>query len=126
MKFVIYDDETLQPITFVNLRGIGFEDIERLGRRLRMAVPPQVNIFTRPPEPIPTKEEIKVVDLFFEPLCRNTMRHGMQETWICFTEAVELAALLKPDWMLGQQAAVEFLQTQNDRLTDMLMASVRR
>lgn len=126
MKIVIYDDETLEPITFVNLRGVDRREIEKRGMVLRVAVPRPLNLIARRGELDPmVMEKMEVIDLYFEPFRRQTPRHGLQETIICFTNAIDLAVRLAPSWMLGQQSAVEYLQTQNDRLTDMLISVLK-
>jgi hypothetical protein len=124
MRFVIYDDETLEPITVLNLpftdRDIDQKMRER-GRRWRVPVPPELPVTWQPVEVSPQYEEARIVDLEFEPFVRNSRRNGEQRSWMCFTRAAELAMLLKPDWLPGQRSAVNYLQDQNDRLTRMLM-----
>jgi hypothetical protein len=120
VKIVIYDDEMLEPITFINLRGVDRCEIEKRGMILRVAIPKPLPLRYEPTAPA-MLEELEAIDLYFERFRRNTRKHGEQETIMCFTSAVDLAVRLKPDWMLGQRSAVDYLQSQNDRLTDMLM-----
>lgn len=118
MRFVVYDDESMEPITVLNLRGFTERDIERHGRRYRVPAPAPFPSFQEPPNAC---VEMQVVDLEFEPIVRQ--RHGRerQYSWLCFTKATELAMLLNPDWLPGQRPAVEYLQSQNDALVGMLM-----
>ncbi len=120
MRFVIYDDESLEPITVINLRGVTERDIEEHGRRYRVAVPPEL-----PPRPITAKmallEAMRIVDLQFELLVRRSPQGREQVTYMCFTKQEELAMLLKPDWLPGQRPAIDFIERQNDALTKMLI-----
>jgi hypothetical protein len=123
MRFVIYDDETLEPITVLNLRGFTERDIERHGRHYRVPVPLPLplKISPKPPSEEALLEKIPVVELEFERFRRESPRHGRQDSWMCFTRATDLAMLLIPDWLPGQRPAVTALMEQNDRLTSWLM-----
>jgi hypothetical protein len=123
MRFVIYDDDTLEPVTVLNIRGFTERDIERHDRRYRIPVPEPINFFA-PIEAIPTIQKMRIVDLFFEPFRRRKIDGTEQDSWICFTKATELAMLLNPDWLPGQRGAVNYLQSQNDFLTDLLMGAL--
>jgi hypothetical protein len=118
MRFVVYDDESLEPITVLNLP---LTERDALRRRVwRVPIPPVLTITTKPPEDIAAYDPIPVVELEFEPLVRNG-RRGEQRSVICFTRAADLAMLLNPAWLPGQRGAVDYLQDQNDHLTRMLM-----
>lgn len=125
MRFVIYDDESLEPITVLDLPFTNSwmdERIRNHGYRWRMPVPADmyygaVAFHDPEPECVP----IRIVDLEFEPFVRNTRRHGEQRAWFCFTRAADLAMLLNPTWLPGQRRAVDYLMEQNDALTRMLM-----
>ena len=121
MRFVIYDDATLEPITVVNIPGFTDRDIQDHGCRYRLAVPP-----VGPPSQVdprmPWEEIMRIVDLKFEPIMRaNPMTRTVQRGWMCFTKQDELALLLMPDWLPGQRLTIDEIQKQNDGLTSMLM-----
>ncbi len=121
MRFVIYDDESLEPITVLNL-PLTERDIFARGMRWRVPVPRPISFATAYElETPPTMEKIEVVELEFERFVRNSPRHGRQESVFCFTRATELAMLLNPAWLPGQRSAVDYLMEQNDALTKMLM-----
>lgn len=121
MRFVIYDDESLEAITVLNL-PLTDRDIEKRGRMWRVAVPPTLSLeFQKGP---PVHETMKIVELEFEPFIRRSSRHGDQKAWFCFTRATELAILLNPEWLPGQRSTVDYLQEQNDALTRMLMGAI--
>jgi hypothetical protein len=44
MRIVIYDDESFEPVTVVNLPGVTYRDVLSRGRKWRVAVPPRVVI----------------------------------------------------------------------------------
>lgn len=116
MRFVIYDDESMEPITVISLRGMTERDIMRHGGRYRIAVPPPLSL-TREEDPPTLKMD--VVDIWFERFVRRD-----QESWMAFTRAADLAMLLTPDWLPGQRSAVQMLQDQNDWLTRALMGAL--
>lgn len=118
MRFVIYDDESLEPITVLNLPITERDALQR--RVWRVPVPPSIPAFYSKDE-VPSCEPISVVDIEFEPFQRNSLRHGMQRSVFAFTRATELAMLLNPAWLPGQRRAVDYLQDQNDALTNMLL-----
>lgn len=123
MRFVIYDDETLEPITVISLTGWGWKDIEARGNRFRLAVHEQIPIRTNPPteEEMACYQPIKTVDIWFE-----RFRRGGQETWMCFTRQSELAMLLRPSWLPGQRSTVQELERMNKRLTAMFLSALAR
>lgn len=124
MRLVIWDDETLQPVTVVNL-PVDNEAIERMGRRLRVEVGrPRFTPMDPPLIGDPSDCRIPILEITFEKMRREHRYNGAQECWMAFVTAVELAVLLKPDWLIGQLSAVEYLQQQNDRLTDMLIGQL--
>ena len=124
MRFVIYDDESLEPITVLNLpftnNWMG-ERIRKHGCRWRVPVPAPVEFRVRPMDDYPMTTKMRIVDFEFEPFVRNSARHGERRAWFCFTRAADLAMLLNPAWLPGQQPAVNYLMEQNDALTRMLM-----
>jgi len=119
MRFVIYDDESLEPITVLNLP---LTERDALKRKVwRVPVPEPFTISTKEPEEQPCMQKIRIVDIEFEPFWRKSTRHGDQRSVIAFTRAADLAMLLNPAWLPGQRGAVDYLQNQNDALTKMLM-----
>lgn len=117
MRFVIYDDETMEAITVINIRGLAERDIERHNRRYLLGVP-------EPCPPFRIREEDalrspRFIAIWFE----QFVRHG-QVSWMCFTRAPDLAMLLTPDWLPGQRPAVEQLQDHVGELTDMVLRAL--
>lgn len=123
MRFVIYDEETLQPITVVNVPGLSEAEIERMGRRLRLAPPIDVP-FLGPNDGAPVRSMLPVLELSFERLARRNRAGEVVEGLMCFTSAVDLALMLKPDWLLGQEPAIRQLERQNEALTGMLIRAI--
>jgi len=119
MRVVIYDDESLEAITVVNI-PLTERDMLARGRIWRLTVPsgpPRIKFEPKPP----TYEKMKVVEIEFEPFYRRTARHGEQRSYMAFTRAADLAMLVNPAWLPGQQTAIRYLEDQNDALCNMLM-----
>lgn len=82
MRFVIYDDESLEPITVISLPFTDRDMDQRMrerGQRWRVPVPADmyagaVAFHDPEPECVP----IRVVELEFERFIRNSPRHGEQ------------------------------------------------
>lgn len=123
MRVVIYDEESLEPITVVNLPGMTERCLEERQHW-------RVSLFRPAPEPDicgPSRDfssNIKYVDLEFERISRLTLTHGEQVTWLCLTRATDLAMLLVPDWLPGQRPAIERLQEENERLASLMIKSL--
>lgn len=119
MRVVLYDDESLEAITVLNLP---ITERDMLRQRVWRVPVPEPITFTAQYDPEPP-EIIKgrVVEIEFESFHRQSARHGLQRSVFAFTRATELAMLLNPAWLPGQRPAVEYLMDQNDRLTSMLM-----
>ena len=120
MRVVIYDEESLEPITVVNLPGLTERCLEE--RQLwRMALQTEVS----EPELTGTDRQfsdyVRYVDLEFERITRVTLRNGEQVTWLCLTRAADLAMLLTPAWLPGQRPAIEQLQLENNRLASLMV-----
>ncbi|GGC24869.1 hypothetical protein GCM10011371_10590 [Novosphingobium marinum] len=120
MRVVIYDEESLEPITVVNLPGLTDRALEEK-RHWRMTLPsPQAEggdvrrAIAKP----------RYVDLEFDKISRVSLHHGVQETWLCLTRATELAMLLVPDWLPGQRPAIERLQEENARLASLMESTI--
>jgi hypothetical protein len=123
VRIVIYDDEDMEPITVVDLRGVTMRDVLNRGARWRIAVPMPVR-----PRPmsneearIAANEQVPICELWFERFVRVTADGRRQQSFMAFTKAADLAMLLNPDFLPGQRSAVDYLQEQNDQLTSLLM-----
>jgi len=114
MRFVIYDDESMEAITVVSLPITERDAIER--GHWRVAVPTPFNATFEPFEPSTAYEPMRVVDLWFE----RFVRKG-QVSVMCFTKAADLAMLLEPAWLPGQRPAVAVIEDQRDSLVRLLM-----
>ena len=122
MRVVIYDDESLEPITVLNLPLTERDMLER--RVWRVPVPealPSTPWKVLSDEEISQPVKMRVVEIEFEPFQRTSRRHGTQRSVFAFTRAADLAMLLNPAWLPGQQSAIRYLEDQNDALTKMLM-----
>lgn len=126
MRFIIYDDETFEPITVVNIRGLTERDIESHGRRWRILVPEESTLRCLSEAEMRSYRPPRTVDIWFEQFCRQHPRNGRQDSWMAFTRATELAMLLDPDWLPGQRSAVDSLVRQNNALVEMLMVAMSR
>jgi hypothetical protein len=118
MRVVIYDEESLEAITVVELPGLTDMALEE--RKIwRAAVPGQ-------PGQAGTDfiASTRFIDLTFERISRVTLTYGEQLTWLCLTRATELAMLLTPDWLPGQRPAIQQLQSENERLTQLIVTSL--
>ena len=113
MRVVISDEETLEPITVVNLPGLTDRCLEE---RSHWRVPV--------PRSLLSHGGIEYIDLEFEQISRVTLRHGEQTTWLCLTRAAEIAMLLTPDWLPGQLPAVQRLQDENERLAELMVQAM--
>jgi hypothetical protein len=122
MRFVIYDDATLEPITVVNIRGFTEWDIESHGCRYHLHVPSEICSYREVGPNMPIEDLMRIVDLKFERIVRVKIDDGStQHSWMCFTKQEELALLLTPDWLPGQRGAVEHIQRHNERLNELLL-----
>jgi len=119
MRVVIYDDESLEPITVLNLPLTERDMLER--RIWRVAVPEVIPLYPLKEGASSQTTKMHVVDIEFEPFQRTSRQHGTQRSVFAFTRAAGLAMLLNPAWLPGQQSAIRYLEDQNDALTKMLM-----
>jgi hypothetical protein len=115
MRLVIYDDDTMEPITVVSVPWFGEKDIERLGRRLRLSTPPPQELVAFDPGPPEAPFRAPIVELRFE----QFVRHG-RPSWMCFTREAELAMLLDPDWLPGQRRRINEIKDSERTLIAML------
>jgi len=116
MRVVIYDEESLEPITVCNLPGLSDRSLHER-KHWKVAVPRSL---------LPARagasfgDAVEYIDVEFEQISRVTLTHGEQTTWLCLTRATELAMLLTPDWLPGQLPAVQRLQNENERLARLM------
>lgn len=123
MRVVIYDEESLEPITVVELPGLSDMAL-REKQDWRVAVQVKEPVRTQVGEQPRFTDTMRFVDLKFEQLSRVTITHGEQLTWLCLTRATELAMLLTPEWLPGQRPAIQQLQQENERLTELIASSI--
>ena len=123
MRVVIYDEESLEPITVVNLPGLTEKCLEEK-RFWRVSVHNADNQPQQAAADRKFSDSLRYVDLEFEKISRVTLRHGEQVTWLCLTRATELAMLLAPDWLPGQRPAIERLQFENERLASLMISTL--
>lgn len=123
MRVVIYDEESLEPITVVNLPGLTDRNLEER-RYWRVSVHDGQNLPREAAINRTISDSFRFVDLEFEKISRVTVRHGEQVTWLCLTRATELAMLLAPDWLPGQRPAIEQLQQDNERLASLMIKAL--
>lgn len=119
MRVVIYDDESLEPITVLNLPLTERDMLERRIWRVPVPMPlPATNEFEYSPVAM---IESQVVEIEFEQFVRRSRRNGEQRSVFAFTRASDLTMLLNPAWLPGQRSAIRYLEEQNDALTSLLM-----
>ena len=123
MRVVIYDEESLEPVTVVELPGLSDRAL-REKQDWRVAVQVKEPAHRKSGEEPRFTDTMRFVDLKFEQLSRVTITHGEQLTWLCLTRATELAMLLTPDWLPGQRPAIQQLQDENDRLAELIASSL--
>jgi len=115
MRFVIYDDETVEPITVVSVPGLGDRDIERMGRWLVLApMPTIVSMIDRGEEPRRPGNDIVCVR--FEKFRRRDVW-----VWMAFTKQADIAMLLEPDFLPGQRGEVNRLRDRAASLDRLFM-----
>lgn len=120
MRFGIFDDEDMEPITVVNLPGFTDQQILRMNGRL-MLVPPVRPLLAMHDCPPPLAyEKLEYVEIRFEQFQRNGVRH-----WFAFTRQAALAMLLDPAWLPGQLGAVQRIEQDRDALANLLMHALR-
>jgi len=123
MRVVIHDEESLEPITVVNLPGLTERNLEEK-RHWRVSIHDGANVPREMPAERNYSDRLRFVDLTFEKITRVTLTYGEQVTWRCLTRATELAMLLTPDWLPGQRPAIDLLQEENERLGTLMLGSL--
>lgn len=121
MRFVIFDDETMEPVTVVNLPGVTERDIwERMDGQIRIPLSPEDRVpRMAAPEEVPIPTKMYYVLLRFERFVRRGQTH-----LICVTRETELAMLLDPDFLPGQRKLVTDLRIENDRLARLILSVI--
>lgn len=122
MRVVLYTTD-FEPITVLDLPMWLLDQLERQGV-VRVAVPP------RPEEMLKQIEEnvgifepkMDIVDIFCE---RLKWKDGSVKT-ILITPNEELALALRPDWLPGQQQAVNWYRNTIHALVDQLQKQFRK
>ena len=118
MRFVVFDDDTMEPITVVNLHGVTERDLFfRMDQRIRLPVIPEHSSFVSTESPNQTTFD--VVELRFE----RFLRRG-QFVWMCFSREAELAMLLEPTFLPGQRGYVQAIERHNEELSRLLLKAV--
>ncbi len=123
MRIVICDEESLEPITVVNLPGLTDRNLEEK-RHWRVSVHDGRNEPREMPGDRAYSDRMRYVDLTFEKISRVTLTHGEQISWMCLTRAAALAMLLTPDWLPGQRPVIDQLQQENERLASLMIGSL--
>lgn len=123
MRVVIHDEESLEPITVVNLPGLTEKNLEEK-RHWRVSIHDGANEPREMPAERAYSDRLRFVDLTFEKVSRITITYGKQVTWRCLTRATDLAMLLTPDWLPGQRPAIDLLQGENERLASLMIGSL--
>lgn len=123
MRVVIHDEESLEPITVVNLPGLTERNLEEK-QHWRVSIHDGANVPREMPVERAYSDRLRFVDLTFEKVRRVTLTYGEQITWRCLTRATELAMLLTPDWLPGQRPAIDLLQEENERLATLMIGSL--
>lgn len=118
MRVVIFDEETLEAVTVVNLPGLTDRCLEER-KHWRVAVP-VTGPFRDADGMRGWGDSTRYVDLEFERFSRCTLTHGEQLSWLCLTRASELAMLLEPDFLPGQEPVIQRLQDENERLAELM------
>lgn len=101
MRVVLYDDETMEPLTVLALPSWMLPRL-RDGDRIKLPIYGKVSStpeFGRMPTVSPI--EISVVRIWFERFHRNGQQH-----WFCFTKDSENALSLRSVFLPGQWPAV--------------------
>jgi hypothetical protein len=119
VNIVLYTDD-FEPITILDLP---LRTIE-IGRKSRMVhVPVRRRLVVgdlHPDAPIRSRQNICTIE--FQPLI---WRRGEEPKWVMTTRDEELALLLRPGWLPGQQGAINQLEERAKLNADFVAALVR-
>ena len=106
MRTVLYDDESMEAITVIDVPHWAL-------KRLHSGMPIRFPVIEPLRRPIlaeamfPEIGEHKLVTIWFEQFCRKGINH-----WFCFTRDSENALRLRPLFLAGQQEEVQRLEQQ--------------
>lgn len=118
MNVVLYTHD-FEPITVIDLPLWLLEQMERVGSvRVAVLEPPRVAKAT---EPV-TDYQPKIVTIYCEKL---RWKDGKTKP-ILVTSDEELALMLRPEWLPGQQQAVNSYKAVIRGLTDQLVRAMRK
>lgn len=106
MRVILFDDETMEPITILHLEPWAAERVRRHGTSLPLRFPVIQRLdfpSLHKREVLPPLDSIKdwVVTIWFEKFARNNVTHIF-----AFTRDSELALQLKSAFLPGQQKEV--------------------
>lgn len=119
MNVVLYTHD-FEPITVLNLPVWLLEQLEQRGT-VRVAVQEPLNVkLVQPTDPVIYSP--KIVTIYCEKL---RWRDGSAKP-ILLTDDEELALMLKPEWLPGQQQAINSYKTVIRGLTDQLVKAMRK
>jgi len=99
LRVVVYDDETMEPITAITLERWMFDRL-RDGDRIRIAY--VVREIELAHNDIPKMIEQRWAEVWFEKFVRKGQPH-----WFCFTREGEHAVRLKSTFLAGQISEVQ-------------------
>lgn len=114
MRVVLYDDETMEPLTVITIPMWAHE-------RLRAGEPIQFpvwrSLLDAPIGPATIQMELPLVRVWFEEFLRHGQRH-----WFCFTRDGENAIQLRSVFLAGQTPAV--LEREREAFSRGLIAAL--
>jgi hypothetical protein len=102
MRVVVYDKETMEPLTVISIPG---DYLSRFGRRMHFPVIQPISFGPVPTEIEPINMRRWYVTLDFEPIYNGKDPHPMM--WLCTTNDGETALLLRSVFLPGQQREVQ-------------------
>lgn len=101
MRVIVFDDETMEPITAITLPK-WMTDRLRSGERIRVPYVPQISLADAiAPGDLPPAVPRTWCEIWFEKFVRKGSTH-----WFCFTGEGEHALNLKSVFLAGQARAV--------------------
>jgi len=105
MRIVLYDHETLEPITIADIlhwRDLGMPE----GATINVPLPPKLaELSFKRDDTVPYEPSIRHIRIRFEELRRNGRSH-----WMAFTDDPESALTLRATFLPGQRGTVNELQ----------------
>ena len=120
MRVVLYTMD-FEPITVLELPLWLLDQLERQGQ-VRVAVPPRLQDILKAAEQDVTMPQMDIVDIYCE---RLKWKDGSIKT-ILMTPNDELALALRPDWLPGQQQAINWYKQTIHGLVDQIQRQFRK